>query len=324
MGEVARPIRIDVWYPAECEGADRMPLSDYMAMESPGPLYDDLVFLTHRWDEYSYRGLPEDSAAFDRLMATATAACPGAPPASGRFPLVVYSAGWFNRAPDNTVLLEYLASRGFVAATVPQLNPGLWTFSFASDAPGVENQVRDLELAIGVLAGDPRVDRSRVAAMGYSTGGDVALLLAGRNPLVDAVVGLDASWTLGRENDVASSSLFIPSRHEEAVIALRRPFRVDSLEADVLHRMIHAPRLLAAVPGGDHGSFSDDPPQRLLLGSGSTAAADRHARVVRATAMALESALSGPADLEALATELRGLGLEPATVLVAEPPESDG
>jgi dienelactone hydrolase len=143
-----------------------MKLRDYLEMDAPSARFDDLVFLTHRWKEYSYRGLAEDSAAFDRLMSTETAACDGAAPTAGRFPLVVYSAGWFNRSPDNTVLAEYLAGHGFVVAAVPQLNPGLWTFDFTSDAPAFENQIRDLEEAIAVLREDPMVDRRRIAAMG--------------------------------------------------------------------------------------------------------------------------------------------------------------
>ncbi len=133
-GIVARPIRVDIWYPASSCPA-KMTLGEYFRIEAPAPAFDDMTFLTRRWDEYSYRSLAGDSTAFERLIAAETAACAGSPAAPGRFPLVIYSAGWFNRCPDNTILAEYLASHGFVVATVPQLNPGLWTFNFQSDAP---------------------------------------------------------------------------------------------------------------------------------------------------------------------------------------------
>jgi dienelactone hydrolase len=290
-----------------------MALEGYLRMRAPGPEFDDLVFLTHRWDEYSYRGLAEkDSTVFDRLMAVETAACRDAPSASGRFPLVLYSAGWFNRAPDNTILAEYLASQGFIVASVPQLNPGLWTFRFESDAWSVENQVRDLEFALGVLAADSTVDRRRIAAMGYSTGGDVALLLQARSPLIDAVIGLDASWTLGPGNDVSSSAFFSPPRHLVPVLAVRRTVR-DAATADaVLDSLTAAPRLVVQVPGADHGSFSDDERQRRVLGLGTPDDAATHARIGNVVLEFLRSALVDGDDFDGavLAQRYRSWGLD--------------
>ena len=299
-GSIARPLRFDVWYPAaRCESGQTMPVSGYLRIHAPTPEFEDLVFLTHRYDAYSYRGLAGDTASFDRLMATPTASCLDAPAAQGPFPLVVYSAGWYNRAPDNTVLAEYLASHGFVVVAIPQLNPGLWTFSFASDAWSVENQIRDLEAAIAVVTSEPMVDRRRIAAMGYSTGGDVALLLQGRNPLVDAVIGLDASWTLGPGNDVAESPFFDGPSHVVPILAARRP-AADRPGADaVLDSLSFAPRLVVEIDGADHGTFSDDPRMRLLLGKGAATHAETHttmARVVRLFLAAALNAEPGPFD----------------------------
>jgi dienelactone hydrolase len=269
-----------------------MSLGDYVNIDSPSAAFDDLVFLTHRWDEYSYRGLAEDSTSYDRLLSTETTACFGATAAPGhRFPVVLYSAGWFNRAPDNTILAEFLASHGFVVATVPQLNPGLWTFNFRSDAPSVENQVRDLEVALAALIEEPFVDRRRVAAMGYSTGGDVALLLQGRNPLVDAVVGLDASWSLGPGNDVDASPFFVPAQYRVPILVARRPTEERSEANTVLDSLAAAPRIVVEVPGSDHGSFSDDPAQRRLLGTDTAEHQDTHAAVAQSVLSFLRATL---------------------------------
>lgn len=314
-GTVARPLRIDVWYPASCDGSDVMPLSGYVEIASPGPAFDDLVFLTHRWDTYSYHGLAKGDDSYDELMEAKTGACLHAPAANGRFPLVVYSAGWFNRSPDNSILGEYLASHGFVVATVPQLNPGLWTYNFTSDARSVENQIRDLEVAIGALIDDPSVDRTHVAAMGYSTGGDVALLLQGRNPLVDAVVGLDASWTLSSDNDVAGSAFFLPARHKVPLLALRRPTDDTATADQVLESLTAAPRLVVEIPGADHGTFSDDPPEQSLLGAGSADAVAKHTAMARAVREFLHAVLdggSGGFDAASLAALYQREGLVPS------------
>jgi len=319
-GDVARPLRIDVWYPADCHGAKPMPLRGYVDMEAPDSAYADLVFLTRRWDDYSYRNLAGDSTSFDRLMGVDTGACRHPMPAPGPFPLVVYSAGWYNRTPDNAILAEYLASHGFVVASVPQLNPGLWTFEFASDAVGVENQVRDLEVALGRLVDAPFVDRRKVVAMGYSTGGDVALLLAGRNPLVKAVVALDGSWTLSKDNEVTSSPLFRPGEHREAILVLRRPADADAPGGDVLDGLSGAPRVVVEIPGGDHGTFSDDPTERSLLGMGTPEQSERYVAMARSVERFLDS-VAGPLtsfDGAHLAAAYRADGL-PATFLPPAP-----
>lgn len=312
-GEIGRPIRIDIWYPAECGQDDPMALLDYVVMEPPTEGFSDLVFLANRWDEYSFRGLAEDSTSFEQLMAAPTAACRRAPEASGRFPIVAYSAGWFNRTPDNSILAEYLASHGFVVVAVPQLNPGLWTFNFRSDAQSVENQTRDLEFAISEVSKQPYADRRKVAAMGYSTGGDVALLLAGRNPLIDAVVGLDASWTLGENNDVINTPFFRPSVYEMPVLAIRRPSDKTAYDV-VIDSLKFSPRLVVEVPSSDHGSFSDDPGQRSYLGADNSSDVATHGTIANVTRLFLTRILleSAGLDTESFLRELRSTGAEVA------------
>jgi len=320
-GHIARPLRIDVWYPATCEGPP-MPLRGYVEMKAPDTAYEDLVSQAHVLDHWSYRNLAGDSTSFERLLAVPTGACPNAPPTEGRHPLILYSAGWFNRAPDNTILAEYLASHGYVVATVPQLNPGLWTYDFHSDPVSVENQVRDLEAALGILGAEPGVDRTRVAAMGYSTGGDVALLLADRSPLIDAVIGLDASWSLSSDDDVSTSSLFRAERHAEPILVLRRPFDEDATGGPVLEQLSGAPRVVAEVPGADHGSFSDDPPELVFLGNGTAGDGTTHATIARASLDFLDAALGRAAGFDGrrLADRFRDRGLR----VSFKPPTGDG
>lgn len=276
-GTVARPIRIDVWYPARCENREPMPLGTYLEVDAPPDGFEDAAQLLEGWDERSYRRLTGSDDLYATLMATATGACWEPPPASGRFPLILYSAGWYNRSPDNTVIAEYLAAHGFVVATVPQLNPGLWTSDFRTHPAAVETQMRDLEVALGIVLHEPYVDRTRVAAVGYSKGGDVALLLQGRNGLIDAVVGLDPSFALSEGEEVIASPYFDIDRNRVPILVLRRPAADDPPPQQVLDSLAFTQRLLVVIPGSDHGSFGDDPPLLAQLGKGSPAASAAHA-----------------------------------------------
>ncbi|MDX1569505.1 MAG: hypothetical protein R3200_03405 [Xanthomonadales bacterium] len=234
-----------------------MQLADYVETDPPGEGFQDAADLLRQWDMYSYRKLAGEIGDVDELLATRVGACVEYQRARGSYPLVMYSSGWYNRTPDNLRLAEFLAARGFVVVGVPQLNPALWTYQFASDPISVENQLRDLEVALGEVIGLPGVDRTRVAAMGYSTGGDLALLLQGRNPLIDAVIGLDSTWALGDDDVVADSPYFGGERNRKPILLLRRG--IDGVTAAPgLEKLDRALRLVATVPGADHGTFSDD------------------------------------------------------------------
>ena len=280
QGNVNRPIRIDVWYPANKNNNEEMLFKEYVYPNTESQDYKDINFLTQRWDVYSYKGLTEDSLKFEKLMNTKIPVFKNAEPVDKKFPLIVYSAGWFNRSPDNTILAEYLASHGFIVATIPQLNPGLWTWKFASDFRSVENQTRDLEFAIGTLIYEPNVDRTKIAAMGYSTGGDVALLLQGRNELIDCVVGMDASWSLDPDNDVIISPFYNSNYNTVPILVLRRKTEGGAYNK-VLDSLKKSQRFVIDIDGADHGSFSDDPPQRELLGIKPTSSPKIQAKIVQ-------------------------------------------
>src|SRR5947208_3517765 len=66
---------------------------------------------------------PNGSEIFAKLCSTPVAAVRNARPASGRFPLVLYAGGLGSRADANVELGEYLASHGYITATVAQLGP---------------------------------------------------------------------------------------------------------------------------------------------------------------------------------------------------------
>lgn len=260
-GTVARPVRIDLWYPAPRGNCARMPFGGYLQGGPADPHQRSMEEVVERWSERSLRGFPGRDTTFRRLLELPTAACRDVPPDVGRHPLVVYSAGWYNRTPDNSVLAEYLASWGYVVATVPQAGPGLWTGDFSSNPTALETQMRDVEVALGQVTEQPFVDRSRVAVMGYSTGGTVALLVQGRNPLVDAVAALDPPFSGQDAPTVLASPYFGAYRNQVPILTLRAGHedfvrrRPAALVLDSLH---FAHRYTADVGRGTHGDFSDD------------------------------------------------------------------
>ena len=262
-GNELRPIRIGIWYPAIEPNAEVMPYGTYVSPSVSDPYFERLNWVMERYDMWSYEQMfSSDSVAVDRLMNSSTGAMLDAPTAEGQFPLVLYSAGWYSRSPDNTVLAEYLASHGYVVATVPQLGEGVVEFDFRVTPERVETQIADLAFALDVLAREPYVDPDRIATAGFSIGGIVALLVQQRDSRVGAVIGLDGSFL---RSDWVSLTMSAPGfaaeRSRIPILAFNRGHerQHDDMTTEVLDALRFADRYLVTVRNATHGEFSNEP-----------------------------------------------------------------
>jgi len=107
---------------------------------------------------------------------------------------VLYSGGKASRADDNVELAEYLASYGYVVATVPQLGPSDQELELGSSPREISLHADDFEAALTMLRKMPEIKLDHIATAGHSAGGEAAVELALRHPEVSVVIGLDASY----------------------------------------------------------------------------------------------------------------------------------
>jgi carboxymethylenebutenolidase len=108
-----------------------------------------------------------------------------APAGPGPFPTVLVHADAGHLARHMRGVIWDLASRGYLAAAADyrRMVRGKYRrtlFAWRGDS--------DTTAALEVLRADPRVDRSRLAAMGFSQGGVFSLLMAAQAPDIRAVV----------------------------------------------------------------------------------------------------------------------------------------
>ena len=194
-----RPIRVSLWYPAlPSPGQRQMTYGQYLHHAAP-PGYRELSDRLDREDADSWFSdmrelVPPGEPILNRIFATPTGAYVDAPAARGRFPLLLYSGGKGSRADDNIELAEYLASNGYVVATVPQLGPSDEVLELGSSPDEISLHMRDFEVALPALRRLPYVDSSKIASAGHSAGGEAAVELAMRDADIKAVIGLDASF----------------------------------------------------------------------------------------------------------------------------------
>jgi len=262
-GESARPIRVSVWYPAlRASNRARMRYQDYIQFAAPDPYFGPLNAMLLARDTQSLREIFAGAERYYRsALVLPMVARRDAPPARGRFPLVLYSQGWnSSHQHDNVVLAEFLASHGYVVAAVPQVGETVKDLALQINLPDLETQMRDVEFAIGVAQLLPFVERRKLALMGWSMGGIVSLWISGRNPMVAAVVGLDASF---RAHDFVkltfSSPYFDIRRLRAPLLALQSGNEkyVRGQDDRVVDSLHFADRFVGRVANITHGDFSD-------------------------------------------------------------------
>ncbi len=198
--ERARPMRISVWYPAVAGDGPAMTLGDYIdlmgAETSIVPIGPEQK-RAGRAALYAFQRLrpatPEQRAKLEALPMLAQR---DARPASGKFPLVLYSLG---SAAVAAVTPEYLASHGYVVVQMPRLGE---VAGMPADHPlDTETKVDDTEFLLQTAHEIPGADLENLGAIGWSAGGRWALSEAMRQPNVHAVVSLDSVMLF---NDVAA------------------------------------------------------------------------------------------------------------------------
>lgn len=214
-GPRARRITVHVWYPAPLDApGEGLTLVEYSAYNRltrrpDGPLGD----AERRAGADAFRGLiagrhrPPTEAEWQALASARAAGLYDAPPAPGRFPLLIGTL----RPLSTAITAEYLASHGYVVAFVT-------TASAFGDPYENDVFVRDMEAAAAALRREPNVDPARTGAIGFSGSGFAQLLLAMGNEHVDALVDLESAlFAKGFNERLAKSAAYRPG-------AMRTPF----------------------------------------------------------------------------------------------------
>jgi hypothetical protein len=191
-----RPIRVSVWYPASpAKDAQPMKYGDYLHHNRPSEFRNIDEKLEQSDRESWVSDMREIAPGRDKdVFALPAGAFRDAPPVKGRFPLVLYSGGKASRADANIEIGEFLASNGYIVATVPQLGPSEDDIELGSSAKEIALHADDFDAALWMLRNQPEVKSGLIATAGHSAGGEVAVELALRHPEVIAVIGLDASY----------------------------------------------------------------------------------------------------------------------------------
>lgn len=249
-----RPIRISMWYPSSQRRAV-MRVGDYVRGDGPSTFGDAETALENRDRRVIAEWVPSD--ALTALMATSTKASRDVALASGQFPLVLYAAGINPYTLSNVVLAEFLASHGIITIAVSSLGPSSNLPEQQYNARELEDSRRDLEFAWSVVRADRHVDPAKLAVVGHSLGGTIALRIAIANPSVRAAVGLDGTYGFGGTDGAdAFTTQYDPDRVEveAAILDIRRSDA--NIDLNALRKFRRADRYFVTMPEMFHGDFT--------------------------------------------------------------------
>jgi hypothetical protein len=138
-------------------------------------------------------------------------------PLAGPFPLILLAPGAQASPSQNVVLCEFLASHGFVVASIPSVGPDSRDVPATHEA--IEAGVRDLAFALEYIRAEPTVS-SPTGVAGFSWGGLTVSLLAMRDAGIGAVASLDGA--LMQRQHLATARTMLGYNAS----ALRRPMMI--------------------------------------------------------------------------------------------------
>ena len=200
-GKAPRPILVAMWYPAMAATGEPLRYREYLALP-PLEGYGDFAARLQKFllntvsdDIFGEKRADlgaEEQAFLDALLARATHAYRDAPPAEGRFPVLLYHSGAAGSYEDNSALCEYLASHGYILMTSAFQSPDGKHVS--NNYGGPETSWDDMAFLLAHAKTLGFAEPLAIGAFGHSMGAQYVLEWLGqKHTRVGAAVSLDTT-----------------------------------------------------------------------------------------------------------------------------------
>jgi len=185
----SRPINISIWYPATVsENTEKQTVLDYLQVLKKDEEWDKLPdYFVLDWFYYLWntpenrKHLQEKTTSFKNAQALA-----------GKYPVLIYSPSFEASSIENFVLMEYLASHGYIIVSTASKGTKSRKLNKGS-VEDVLTQVADNEFLLNQIYKFKNTDTSKIGLIGYSFGGVANTLLAIKNKNIKTLVSLDGT-----------------------------------------------------------------------------------------------------------------------------------
>ncbi len=227
-----RPMQISIWYPAISNtGAEHTSFQDYANLipyeegltiqkgEGNLPTGEDIfVKYVHTLSNVS-NSISEDLVK--EILNKPTLVTKNATPLDGQFPVILYGSGGGGHSFQNSVMMEYLASHGYIVAAVPSFSRRIKSFGIVGTGTtstwhfhALQEQIRDMEFLIEYMEDFPNTDISRIGSVASSAGGTADVLMAMENPQILALVNLEGGISFKSFVEIEGPDSLTTSRYQ--------------------------------------------------------------------------------------------------------------
>jgi hypothetical protein len=254
-----RPIQINVWYPAAVDhSSTKMHFGDYVDQTAPEDFAGLNTIMRQRSRDDAIGSVPPNK--IPELQSAEMNAYRDASGAKGTFPVVLYFGGLNAPINSNVILGEYLASHGYVVASISLLGPSDEQNFQSRTANDLESSVRDMEFAWSVLQTEPNIDQTRLSMIGHSVGAIEGVILGLRNADISAVIGLDGTYGFQGLSSVLTHSYgYAPEKMRAAFLDLRRAQGAqgnEPLDLSAVESFRHSDRTFITIEQMHHSDFT--------------------------------------------------------------------
>lgn len=184
----SRPVQLYLWYPTVKDGK-KLTIKDFAKLSAEdatvkgekGNIEEALA----KFGAY-FRFLPDGESAKEKFLKYQTRSIKDANPAAGKFPLILYFPGGGEKAFENFVMAELLASHGFYVASVTHIQDD----AISSAKLHMLQELNDIRFIYGKLKENKFIDQTKLSTIGFCMGGLMELYFAAENHLIDGIVSL--------------------------------------------------------------------------------------------------------------------------------------
>jgi tetratricopeptide (TPR) repeat protein len=170
----------------------------------------------------------------------------------GSFPLILFVNREYRGIHSNSVLMEYLASHGYVVATTASKDRTKSYQTGMSDEVLIQANIEDIQYVKDYMQSFDNIDQDKTGVIGYFVGSVAAPLLAQNDQSIGAIVNLQSLLNtdfFGKAN-LEKFKYFNPQQLQTPILDFWQPFDVNKVDE---------PRFYNAVKYADAYNYQMSP-----------------------------------------------------------------
>jgi len=241
-----RPMQIAIWYPTESKG-HLMPYKEYIYADATKDSFhevsnDEKQQLNKNFIQQSLfanLGTP-DREYLANILELPTTVIANAKIKDGSFPLILFVNREYRGIQTNTVLMEYLASHGYVVATTASKDRTKSYQTSMSDELLIQANMDDIEFVKNYMQDFKSIDKNKTGVIGYFVGSIAAPILAFNDQNIGAVVNFQSLLNtdfFGQKN-LAKFKYFNPQEYQTPTLDLWQPMNPDQVDEPTFYNQI--------------------------------------------------------------------------------------